>query len=207
MGRYGPGGRQRISAASDISSIRTAPQLYSFGGEPWVGYDPDSEYVNIDDDPLLMDFANEQQQLYTPRGDTYYSAPVGYWPETLKEKTLRILALRGSESSEDEHYKENKAKRREHVMYQIQTQITEEKRSINQEGKQVLKLVIQNISTKLRKKMWSSSERIEETDSSSESDYQKKKKVKKQRESKKHHEKTSESESGGEHNLTPHTGF
>ena len=36
-------------------------------------------------------------------------------------------------------------------MYQIQTQITEEKRSINQEEKQVLKVVIQNIIAKLRK--------------------------------------------------------
>ena len=108
MERYGPKGRQRSIAASHGLSMRTAPQPYSFGGEGEVRYDPDSEYLNIYDDPLLMDFANKQQQLFTPRGDTYYSAPVGYQLETLKKKKLRILALRGSELSEDEHYKKVK---------------------------------------------------------------------------------------------------
>ena len=60
--------------------------------------------------------------LIYPRGDTYYSAPVGYWPETLKEKKWRILALGGSHQKMNITRKENQAKRRENVMYQIQTQ-------------------------------------------------------------------------------------
>ena len=83
-----------------MSSLRTQP--YSLGTQPSMNYDPDLEYLNIENDQVLPEFTAEQQQILNPRGDTYLN--VGYQPETLKQKKLRILGLKGCYSSEDEHY-------------------------------------------------------------------------------------------------------
>ena len=81
---------------------RSVSKMSSLRAQPSMNYDPNLEYLIIENDPLLSEFTAVQQQILNPRGNTYLN--VGYWPETIKQKKLRILRLKGCYSSEDEHY-------------------------------------------------------------------------------------------------------